>query len=157
MINIIVACDRNNLIGKNGKLPWNINEDWEYFLDKTKDGALIMGRHCYLDFEEQAKTRTVIALSRDPEYNFPNAIKAGSLKEALEKANLMGKTAWICGGKEIYAEALPLADRIYLTEIDKEYAGDVYLPKWESYFPNQLSSKTVYTNSANLTFRVLSK
>ena len=76
MINIIVACDRNNLIGKNGKLPWNINEDWEYFLDKTKDGALIMGRHCYLDFEQQAKTRTVIALSRNPEYNFPNAIKA---------------------------------------------------------------------------------
>ena len=74
MINIIVACDKNNLIGRNGKLPWNIKEDWEYFLKETHDGVLIMGRKCYLEFEEQAKKRKVIALSRNPNMKFANCI-----------------------------------------------------------------------------------
>ena len=157
MINLIVACDRNNLIGKNGRLPWKIKEDWEYFLDQTSNGALIMGRHCYLDFEQSAKDRTVIALSRNPEYKFKNAIKANSLIDALEKAREMGKTAWICGGKEIYKEAMPIAQKLYITEIDHEYKGDVYLPDWKPFFKNEISKKIVKTDSVRLTFRILSK
>jgi dihydrofolate reductase len=157
MINIIVACDRNNLIGKNGKLPWDIKEDWEYFLEQTANGILIMGRHCYLDFEEHAKRRSVIVLSRNPEIIFPHANKASSLEDALEQARRLGKTAWICGGREIYREAMAIADQLYLTQIDAEYEGNVYLPSWEPFFSKEISSTTQQTDSGNLCFRILSK
>lgn len=157
MINIIVACDRNNLIGKNGKLPWDIKEDWDYFLEQTADGILIMGRHCYLDFEEHAKTRSVIALSRSPEINFPHAKKASSLADALNQVRKLEKTAWICGGREIYREAMSIADQLYLTEIDEEFEGNVYLPAWEPFFSKEISSTTRQTDSGKLCFRILSK
>ena len=156
-INIIVACDKNNLIGKNGTLPWKIKEDWDYFLEKINDGVLIMGRKCYLDFQEQAKSRTVIALSRNPDVNFKYADKAGSLSEALKMAKSYQKEIWICGGCSIYEEAFPIADRLYLTEIDAEYEGDVFLPEWKSFFQNEITHKTINTRSNKLTFRVLTK
>jgi dihydrofolate reductase len=153
-----VACDRNNLIGEKGKLPWNIREDWDYFLKTTQNGILIMGRHCYDEFEEHAKNRKVIALSRNPDHHFPHAHKASSLTESLQMAkNFSEKTVWICGGRNIYQEALPLADRLYLTEIDAEYSGDIYLPSWDAYFTKEISCQTLQTNSAELTFRILSK
>ena len=157
MINIIVACDRNKLIGKNGKLPWNIKEDWDYFLETTQNGTLIMGRHCYNEFQEHAKDRTVIVLSRNPKIEFPYAHKAHSLVESLSIARKLNQTAWICGGREIYKEALSLADHLYLTEIQAEFTGDVYLPSWEEYFPNEISRKSIQTDSLELIFRVLTK
>jgi dihydrofolate reductase len=154
-----VACDRNNLIGKNGKLPWDIREDWDYFLKTTYNGILIMGRHCYNEFEEHAKKREVIALSRNPDQHFPYAHKASSLAESLQIAKNLGdnRTIWICGGNNIYKEALPLADRLYLTEIDAEYSGDIYLPTWDKHFTKEISSQTLQTSTTELTFRILSK
>lgn len=157
MINIIAACDRNSLIGRNGKLPWNIKEDWEYFLKETHDGVLVMGRYCYLEFEEHAKKRKVIALSRNPNIEFAHAQKAKSLNESLSLANKLNRIVWICGGRAIYKEALPLADRLYLTEIDAEFCGDVYLPPWQNYFKKEISRKSIKTTSFDLTFRVFSK
>lgn len=157
MINIIVACDRNNLIGRNGTLPWEIIEDWEYFLKQTKDGVLIMGRKCYLDFENHAKMYKVIALSRNPKQNFPFAYKASSLNEALIKAKELKKVVWICGGHSIYQETLPIADRLYLTEIDNEFIGNVYMPDWTPYFTKEISRSIINTKSQRLTFRILSK
>ncbi|MBT3541688.1 MAG: dihydrofolate reductase [Opitutae bacterium] len=157
MINIIVACDQNRLIGKNGKLPWNIREDWEYFLKTTQKGTLIMGRHCYNDFEEHAQDRSVITLSRNQKIRFPYAQKAGSLKESLSIAKELNQVVWICGGREIYEEALGIADYLYLTEIKAEYSGNVYLPPWEKYFTREISRKSIQTDSAELIFRVLTK
>ncbi len=157
MINVIVACDRNNLIGKNGKLPWEIREDWDYFLETTRKGILIMGRLCYCEFEKHAKERSVIALSRNPSITFPHARKAGSLGEALSIAKQLNQTAWICGGQAIYEEALPLANYLYLTEINAEFSGDVHLPPWEEYFSREISQKLVFTDTFELTFRILGK
>ena len=157
MINIIVACDRNKLIGKNGKLPWHIKEDWDYFLETTQNGTLIMGRHCYNEFQEHAKDRTVIVLSRNPKIEFPYAHKASSLAESLIMARKLNQTAWICGGREIYEEALSLADHLYLTEIKAEFSGDVYLPPWEKYFSREISSQSIQTDTVGLVFRVLAK
>ena len=71
-----------------------------------------MGRRCYEDFEGFAKTRKVIALSKDKSIEFPYAIKASSLQDGLGIAQKMNKTIWICGGRGIYEEALPLADEL---------------------------------------------
>ena len=69
MINLIAACGHNRIIGKQGKLPWSIKEDWEYFLATTRGGILIMGRHCYEEFEQFAPEREVIALTETPSRN----------------------------------------------------------------------------------------
>ena len=116
-----------------------------------------MGRLCYYEFEKHAKECSVIALSRDPKITFPYARKADSLAKSLSIAKKLNKTAWICGGQAIYEEALPLADYLYLTEINAEFSGDVYLPPWEKYFIREISRKTVFAESFELTFRILSK
>ena len=101
--------------------------------------------------------RKVIALSRNPNMKFAHAEKAKSLSEALSLANKLNRTVWICGGRAIYKEALPLADHLYLTEIDAEFCGDVYLPPWQNYFKKEVTRKSLETPSCKLTFRVLSK
>ena len=60
-------------------------------------------------------------------------------------------------GKEIYKEAMPIAQKLYITEIDHEYKGDVYLPDWKPFLKNEISKKIVKTDSVRLTFRILSK
>jgi dihydrofolate reductase len=157
MINLIAACGHNRVIGNKGKLPWNIEEDWNYFLETTQDGILIMGRRCYEDFEKFATDRQVIALSRNPEHTFARARKSGALTDAIEVCRKEKKIAWICGGSEIYEEAIPIADRLYLTLIDAPFEGDVFFPPWEDTFRHELSSKKVRSGQYELTFRVLEK
>lgn len=157
MINLIAACGHNRVIGKDGKLPWSIKEDWEYFLETTKDGILIMGRRCYDEFESFADGREVIALSRDPSKSFQRARKAESLNAAIEDCRKRSRTAWICGGREIYEEALPIADKLYLTLIDAPFAGDVYFPAWENLFKRELSRSRISTKEYELTFLILGK
>ena len=156
MINLIVACSRNRVIGKDGKLPWRIREDWEYFLEQTKQGTLIMGRRCYNEMGKHLLDREVIALSRNPEQSFQHARKAGSLPDALEMA-AGGGEVWICGGQAIYEEAMPLAERLYLTFIDAEYEGDVFFPAWEDQFPHELSHREISTGTGRLTFFALAR
>jgi len=157
MINVIAACGHNRVIGNNGKLPWSIREDWEYFLETTSDGILIMGRRCYEEFELFASGREIIALSRDPGKSFERAQKAESLGKAIEACRRKSKTAWICGGREIYEEALPIADKLYLTLIDAPFAGDVFFPPWDNLFKRELSRSRIRTKEYELTFLVLEK
>mgnify|MGYP001193906102 FL=1 len=157
MINLIAACDENRVIGNRGKLPWTIEEDWKYFLDATRDGILIMGRRCYKEFEQFAKDREVIALSRDPKTSFSFATKAGSLTEALASCRAQERTAWVCGGSEIYREALPLANKLYLTLINASFEGDVFFPPWEDSFFREISKTKVQAGPYELTFLVLGK
>lgn len=157
MINVIVACGHNRVIGNNGKLPWSIREDWEYFLETTSDGILIMGRRCYEEFESFASGRDVIVLSRGPDKTFERARKAESLNDAIEDCRRKSKTAWICGGREIYEEALPIANKLYLTLIDASFAGDVFFPPWENVFKRELSRSRIRTKEYDLTFLVLGK
>ncbi len=157
MINLIAACGHDRVIGNKGKLPWTIEEDWKYFLDTTKDGILIMGRRCYDEFERFASGREVIALSRNPDQTFARAKKSNSLSDAIETCRKAAKTAWVCGGRKIYEEAIPLGDRLYLTLIDAPFEGDVFFPPWEETFCRELSSKKIRTKEYDLTFRVMGK
>jgi len=157
MINLIAACGHNRVIGNKGKLPWAIKEDWKYFLDTTKDGILIMGRRCYEEFERFASGRDVIALSRNPNQTFERARKSDSLTDAIETCRKANKTAWVCGGREIYEEALPIADKLYLTLIDATFVGDVFFPPWKNAFKRELSRSRIRTKEYDLTFLVLEK
>ena len=69
----------------------------------------------------------------------------------------MKKTIWICGGRKVYEEAIPIADRLYLTEIGSVFEGDLHFPSWESFFTKEISSSEAQENGIVLRFRVLGK
>ena len=157
MINIIAACDRNRLIGKKGTLPWNIQKDWDYFLQTTKNGVLIMGRKSYEDFQDHVSSYEIIVISKRDQSGCKKAKLAGSFEEAIKLGLKAKKTIWICGGRKVYEEAMPVADHLFLTQIDQEYEGDVYFPPWERIFNRPLSSNTDREKGVGLEFLVLGK
>ena len=134
-INMIVACSANRVIGKGGKLPWSIPEDWQYFLDKTAGGILIEGRKAYEEFGKALPGRTTIVLTRNPSVSYPDAHTAGSIERALEMAQGMEGAIWIGGGQRIYEDVLPLTDLLYVTEVHAELEGDTFFPEWKSELP----------------------
>jgi len=157
MIRMIAACGRNRVMGSSGTLPWKIQKDWEYFLDTTRGGALVMGRKCYEDFVEHAQERKVVALTRNPNLTFAHAQRAGSLKESIRLASAMSNNVWICGGEQIYAEAMPLCEELHLTQIDADFVGDTHFPDWQDHFPNEQSRRETTGNGYPLTFLILQK
>ena len=139
---MIVACSRNRVIGRNGRLPWEIPEDWEYFLEQTRGGTLVFGRNCYEEMMERTqKGRESVVLSRNPAFIPRFGHRAGSVAQALDIARDLGREIWICGGESIYRETMGLADRLLLTLVDAEIQGDTFFPPWEKHFRNEISRR----------------
>ncbi len=133
-ISIIAALARNRVIGKNNDLPWNLPDDMKYFMQTTRHHYVIMGRKNYesipLKFRPLPQ-RVNIVITRQPRYLAPGCTVLHSLTEALELANKAGQTeVFVIGGAQIYREALPLAHRLYLTEIHAEVDGDTFFPEF---------------------------
>ena len=122
---IIVAAARNGTIGANGQLPWHIPADLRRFKALTMGKAMIMGRKTFDSLPGLLPDRRHIVLTRDSRWSAAGAETAASLEAALA---LAGEEAAVIGGAEIIAQALPLASRIELTEIDADVPGDTYLP-----------------------------
>lgn len=130
MIAIIAACARNHCIGKDGRIPWHISGEQRRFRDLTMGSAVIMGRRSFEEIGHALPGRKVIVLSRAQSFEGKGCLTARSLGEALR---LSGKLdAYISGGAAVYAEALPLASRLYLTEIDASFEGDRFFPAFDS-------------------------
>lgn len=120
-INIIVARSRNGIIGKDGKLPWYLPEDLKFFKEKTMGFPVIMGRKTWESIGKPLKGRENIVLTTNPSYQVNGAIKVSSLEEAL---TLFTGDIFIIGGATLYKQALPLANKVWITEIDKDFEGD---------------------------------
>lgn len=120
-INIIVARSRNGVIGKDGKLPWYLPEDLKFFKEKTMGFPVIMGRKTWESIGKPLKGRENVVLTKNPSYEVKNATKVSSLEEAL---TLFTGDIFIIGGASLYRKALPLANRVWLTEIDEDFEGD---------------------------------
>jgi dihydrofolate reductase len=125
-INIIVARSRNGVIGKDGKLPWYLPEDLKFFKEKTIGFPVIMGRKTWESIGKPLKGRENIVLTKNPSYQVNNAIKVSSLEEALA---LFTGDIFIIGGASLYREALPLANKVWITEIDKDFEGNAVFDK----------------------------
>lgn len=123
MLNLIVAASENNVIGKDGDLPWSLPDDLQYFKKVTNGHPIIMGRKCYESIGRPLPGRQNIIISRQSEYAIEGCDIAGSLEEALGTAE--GKEVFVIGGGQIYEQALPHVDRIYLTRVHTEIDGDV--------------------------------
>lgn len=126
-VSIIVAMSRNGIIGRDNAIPWNIPADMDRFRELTLGHALIMGRKTFESIGRPLPGRRNIVVSRQADYVAEGVVVAGSLPEALLLAGGEGEI-FICGGGEIYEQALPLAGRIYLTLIDCDIDGDTGFP-----------------------------
>lgn len=126
---IVAAVGRNGVIGVDGRLPWRIPEDLARFKDMTMGHALIMGRATFESIGRPLPGRSNIVLTRRDDWSAPGVDPVGSLQEALRLADSRGQDAFIAGGAEVYEMALRVADRMELTEVDAEPAGDTWFPE----------------------------
>ncbi|MCR4894934.1 MAG: dihydrofolate reductase [Eubacteriales bacterium] len=129
MISLIAACAKNRVIGKDGSIPWRIPEELRYFHDVTMGGAVIMGRKTYESIGRPLQGRLNIVISHSKVIEEENVITVPSAEEALKAAE--GKEVFICGGQSVYEEMLPLAERLYITEIELEPPGDAFFPEFD--------------------------
>ena len=130
MLALIVAHSRNRVIGRNGRLPWNIPGDLHRFRDLTMGNAVIMGRVTYEEIGHPLPGRLNIVVSRTQRDEGKNLCTASSLDEAIALAG--NRDAFVSGGARLFAEALNLVDVMYVTEIDADVPGDVFFPKFDA-------------------------
>jgi dihydrofolate reductase len=135
IISLIVAASTNNVIGKANGMVWNLPNDSKYFKNTTWGMPVIMGRKTYESMSsEPLPGRFNYVITGHPDWN-PNNSKVrvvGSLEEAIrEAAETDSKEAFVAGGGQIYAEAMPLADKIYLTRVHAIVDGDAYFPVFD--------------------------
>ncbi|HEV8643941.1 MAG TPA: dihydrofolate reductase [Burkholderiales bacterium] len=127
-ISIIVAYAANRVIGKDGKMPWHLSEDLKRFRQLTMGHHIVMGRKTWESISRLLPGRKHIIISRNPGYKVPGAKVVDSLDAAIAAAR-GNSEIFVIGGSEIYKLALQIADRILVTEIQREYEGDTYLPE----------------------------
>lgn len=138
MIALIAAMGSNRVIGLDNDLPWRLPADFRYFKKKTMGHTLVMGRRTFDSIRNgPLPGRRTIVITRQEDWKspFPAVQVAHSLAEALRLAadDATGdRTIFIAGGGEIFREALPLADRIYLTRIDAIFPGDTFFPELDA-------------------------
>lgn len=125
---IVAAVGRNGVIGVDGHLPWKIPEDMARFKRVTMGHALVMGRETFESIGRPLPGRVNIVLTRRPGWSHEGTTTAGSLDEALERVSSLGVDAFIAGGAAVYRLALPVADRLEITEVDAEPEGDTWFP-----------------------------
>ncbi len=129
MINVIVAVANNGVIGGDNQLLWHISEDLKNFKRLTTGSPVVMGRKTYESLGRPLPNRENIVISRS-DIEIEGCRVVHSLQEALALFSPADRV-FVIGGAQIYAEAMPLADRLYMTRVHAEYAGgDTYFPEW---------------------------
>lgn len=137
---VIVAAAENGVIGRNNALPWHLPEDLRYFKRVTMGKPIVMGRKTFESIGRPLPGRTNIVISRRPDYAPEGVRVVPGLDEALalasEVAVIDGSTElMVIGGAQIYAAAIPRADRLYFTEVHADVEGDALLPEiaWQEW------------------------
>jgi dihydrofolate reductase len=135
-LSLIVATAHHRVIGKNNELPWRLPQDLKYFKSVTLGKPVIMGRKTFDSIGKPLPSRTNIVITRQTDWSFPGVQVAKSIQDAVDIAQQSVATMespatemMVIGGAEIYRQALPLADRIYLTQIDLDVDGDAAFPE----------------------------
>lgn len=135
MIGLIVARSKNNVIGKNGQIPWRIKGEQKQFRELTTGNIVIMGRKSYEEIGHPLPNRMNIIVSNTAVFEGENLSMATSLEEALNVAKEYDpsgeKNVYISGGYGLFKEAMPLVDIMYITEVDTLVEdGDVFFPEF---------------------------
>ncbi len=129
-ITLIAAVAANGVIGRNNDLPWRLPDDMKHFMRTTMGCPVIMGRRTFESMDGPLPGRLNIVITRRADYQPHGATVAGSLAEAIESTGEVDEL-FIAGGGKLYAQAMELADRMWLTEIDQAFEGDTRFPDFD--------------------------
>lgn len=127
-ISLVVAMDRNRLIGAGNDLPWHLSADLRHFKKLTMGHPVVMGRRTWESIGKPLPERTNIVVTRQEDFEAPGAVVVDSIEAAKQQAGDCAELM-IIGGAELYEQVLDDASRIYLTEIHAEFEGDTYFPE----------------------------
>lgn len=128
-LSLIVAMARNRTIGIDNTLPWRCPEDLKHFKALTMGHHMVMGRKTFDSIGKPLPGRTTVVVTRNPELKIEGCVMAHSLQDAI--AACEDDEIFVVGGAEIYAQALLLADTLYVTEIQRDVEGDAWFPEFD--------------------------
>ncbi len=126
-LSVIAAVARNGVIGKGGRLPWHLPADLKRFKTLTLGHPVIMGRRTFESIGKPLPGRTNIVVTHERDLKICGCLVAPSFEKALELCN-QAEEAFVLGGASLYEQALPRADRLYLTRIHADFEGDARMP-----------------------------
>lgn len=129
MIALIVAYANNYVIGNQGCIPWKIKGEQKRFKELTTGNVVVMGRRSYEEIGRPLPNRMTIVISSTKNYDDANVKTVRTLEEAIEIAG--DKDIYISGGARLYEEALPMIEKMYITEINLDIEGDTYFPLFD--------------------------
>lgn len=129
-LSIITAMAANRVIGVKNRLPWHLPEDLRHFKALTMGHHIVMGRKTYDSIGKPLPGRTTIIVTRNMDYAVPGCLAVNSIEAALTVCHGDSEIFFV-GGAEIYSQVLPIADRIYLTEIKRDFPGDAHFPEFD--------------------------
>lgn len=159
-VNLIAAVAENRVIGRDGKLPWRIREDWDFFRRQTAGQLVILGRISFESWKSiSAEDRSPIVLTHDSSLAPAHARTAPSLPAALALAETLAGEIYVCGGQHIFEEAiaLPQAARLYLTLVHTSPEGDRFFPEWRDTFTRVIEKREGADENCRYTFLVLER
>ena len=153
-VNLILARASNGVIGLNNQLPWHLPEDMAHFKQQTAGAPVIMGRKTWDSLPVRFRPlpgRQNMVVTRQQDWNETGALRSSSLQDALSLCE-QSPEAWVIGGAQIYAEALPLAQRVVVTEIAQDFAGDAYAPVLDAAWRETARSTHTAANGLGYSF-----
>jgi dihydrofolate reductase len=131
MISFIVAMDENRVIGKNNQLPWRLPEDLKFFKKVTMGHPIAMGRKTHESIGRVLPGRENIVITRQKEYRREDCTVVYSVEDFVQYCKKQSDEIFVIGGAEIFNETFDYADRLYITIIHDEFAGDTYFPEFD--------------------------
>ncbi|MBS0662023.1 MAG: dihydrofolate reductase [Verrucomicrobia bacterium] len=158
LVHLQVACAENRVIGRDGRLPWRIPEDYQHFLSQTAGQIVILGRVCFESWTRaELDGRRPIVLTRNRSLARDGVRVVDSLPAALALAETLPGEIHVCGGERIYAETLALGRplRLHLTLVHAQVEGDTRFPEWRHLRWRELSRQESADANFRYTFYVL--
>lgn len=139
-LSIIVAFDRNRLIGKNNLLPWHLPADLKHFRTLTMGHHMIMGRRTFESIGKPLPGRVSVVITRQKGLEIPGCIVVNNFDEAIKSCGTQ-EEVFIIGGAEIFKCTMPVASKLYVTQIDHAFEGDTWFPEISSSEWRQISAE----------------
>lgn len=127
----LAAMSLNRVIGAGNRIPWHLPEDFKWFKQMTTSHVIVMGRKTFESIGKPLPNRTTLILSRS-EFQHPEATTIHSLDQVTALAG--GRDVFICGGAQVYEQALPMCSDLFLTLVKREVEGDAFFPPFEDRF-----------------------
>lgn len=132
LISLIAAVAENGVIGRDNELVWRLPDDFKYFKQTTSHHPVLMGRKTFESLGKPLPNRLNVVITRNEDYRPDGVTVVDSLPKAIEEAQKTGAAeAFVIGGAEIYKQAIPNADRLYLTEVKGSFEGDTRFPAYD--------------------------